>query len=258
VTQFSVNLNKFALIRNSRGTNTPDVAAIARRCIAAGVDGITVHPRPDQRHARYQDVHDLARLVRSRPDARANHPAVELNIEGNPVPAFLDVVLAARPHQCTLVPDTEGQLTSDHGWNVVADRQRLLPVIASLREAGIRTSLFLDPIPEQVAAAKDVGADRIELYTEPYAVAFGTPAQDETLSRFAAAAAQAARLGLGVNAGHDLNQHNLGTFLALVPGVLEVSIGHAVVCDALDHGLEVTLGRYLSIVRGTGAAATAR
>ncbi len=249
MTKFSVNLNKFALVRNSRGNNTPDLLAIARRCIAAGVDGITIHPRPDQRHARYQDVHDLAQLIGGLADG-----TVELNIEGNPTRGFLDVVLAARPHQCTLVPDAEGQLTSDHGWDAIAQRERLTTVCRELRAAKIRASLFLDAVPAQVRAAATVGADRIELYTEPFAQAFATPREVTSLGEFAAAAKEAHRLGLGVNAGHDLNQLNLGKFLAAVPGILEVSIGHAVVCDAFDHGLQVTLARYLSIIRAAPPA----
>jgi pyridoxine 5-phosphate synthase len=240
MTKFSVNLNKFALLRNSRGTNTPDLLAIARRAIAAGVHGLTVHPRPDQRHARYQDVADLGALV-------AAHPAVELNVEGNPIEEFLRVVLATRPHQVTLVPDAAGQLTSDHGWNAVAESQRLRAIVARIAAAGIRVSLFLDPDLAQVDAAATTGADRIELYTEPYARTFGTKRQSEVLATFAAAAQRAGERGLGVNAGHDLSLANLATFLAAVPNVLEVSIGHAVVCESFDHGFEGTLARYLAI-----------
>lgn len=240
MTKFSVNLNKFALLRNSRGANNPDVLAIARRAIAAGVHGITVHPRPDQRHARYQDVVDLRALV-------AEHPAVELNVEGNPIEEFLRVVLETSPHQATLVPDAPGQLTSDHGWDAIAESSRLRGLVARLHAAGIRVSLFLDPDPAQVDAAASTGADRIELYTEPYAAAFGTPRQAEELARFAAAATRAEERGLGVNAGHDLSLANLGAFLAAVPNVLEVSIGHAVVCESFDHGFEGTLARYLAI-----------
>ncbi len=241
MTKFSINLNKFALLRNSRGNNTPDLMAVAQRCVARGVHGITVHPRPDQRHTRYADVAALSIYL-------AALPAVEFNVEGYPNQEFLDLVIAGRPHQCTLVPDAPGQLTSDHGWDAHARLAELQPVIARLRDAGIRVSLFLDPDLNQVRAAKQTGADRIELYTESYARAFGTPDEAPELQRFAAAARLAQALGLGVNAGHDLNQQNLSRFLAEVPQVLEVSIGHAVVCESLDDGLEATLDRYLALV----------
>lgn len=244
MTKFSINLNKFALLRNSRGHNTPDLMAIAQRCVTRGVHGITVHPRPDQRHTRYADVAALSIYL-------AALPAVEFNVEGFPDQGFLDLVIAGRPDQCTLVPDAPGQLTSDHGWDARGRMAELQPVIALLHEAGIRVSLFLEPNLDQVQAAKQTGADRIELYTESYARAFGTPEEALELTRFAAAARLAHELGLGVNAGHDLNQQNLGRFLSEVPGVLEVSIGHAVVCESLDHGLEATLDRYLALVNRT-------
>ncbi len=242
-TKFSINLNKFALLRNSRGGNRPDVVSVAARCVARGVHGITVHPRPDQRHARYSDVFDLAGLL-------AAHPEVELNVEGNPVDAFLHLVLKARPQQVTLVPDGATQLTSDHGWDVVGDDGRLKTVVQRLKSSGIRVSVFLDADLDQVQAAAQTGVDRIELYTEPYARAFATPTQNAVLVRFAAAASRAIACGLGVNAGHDLDQQNLGPFLRAVPGVAEVSIGHAVVCESLDAGLEATLDRYLALVAG--------
>ena len=242
MTKFSINLNKFALLRNSRGNNMPNIMAIAQRCVARGVHGITVHPRPDQRHATSADVEALSTYL-------AAVPTVEFNVEGYPDARFLALVVAARPDQCTLVPDAPGQLTSDHGWDVQGRLGELKPVVQQLHKAGIRVSLFLDPDLAQVQAAKLTGAERIELYTEPYARAFGTPQQTSELRRFAAAAALAGSLGLGVNAGHDLNQQNLGPFLAEVPNVLEVSIGHALVCEALDHGLETTLDRYLALVR---------
>lgn len=241
MTKLSVNLNKFALLRNSRGGNTPDVMRIARRCIARGVHGITVHPRPDERHARRQDVRDLAALL-------GETPGVELNVEGNPTSAFVALVVETRPRQVTLVPDAPDQLTSDHGWDAVAEGDRLVPLARELKAAGLRVSLFLDPDVRQVEAAARTGVDRIELYTEAYARSFGGPRQAETQARYAAAAARAAALGLGVNAGHDLNLENLGAFLDAVPGVLEVSIGHAIVCEAIDFGLEPTLSRYLEIV----------
>lgn len=242
MTKLSINLNKFALVRNSRGGKQPVVLDIAQRCLAGGADGITVHPRPDQRHARYSDVFDLARLLGQRAPA-------ELNIEGAPAERFLEVVVEARPHQCTLVPDAPEQLTSDHGWNVVRDGSKLEPVLARLRAAGIRVSLFLDPDLAQVSAAAKLGVDRVELYTAPYAEAFGTPAQGSVLASYREAARLAQSLGLGVNAGHDLSLTNLGAFLREVPGVLEVSIGHAFICETFDFTLEGTLARYLEIVR---------
>jgi pyridoxine 5-phosphate synthase len=244
VTRFSVNLNKFALLRNARGGNLPDVAALGRRCLAAGAHGLTVHPRPDQRHTRPDDVRALAAVVRSFPD-------VELNVEGFPDTRYLDLVLEVRPDQATLVPDDPGQLTSDHGWNVLRAASTLAPIITRLKTAGVRVSLFLDPDLAQVDAAAAAGTDRIELYTEGWARAFGTPDQTPVLARYAAAARRAQERGLGVNAGHDLNLANLGPFLAGVPGVLEVSIGHAFVCEAFDHTLEGTVARYLPIVRGS-------
>jgi len=242
VTKLSINLNKFALLRNSRGGRMPDVLDMARRCLAAGADGITVHPRPDQRHTRYSDVRDLSRLIRRQPGA-------ELNVEGEPSEQFIDLVLEARPQQCTLVPDAPEQLTSDHGWDVSANSQRLGVVIARLREAGIRVSLFLDPVLEQVAAAAETRADRIELYTAAYAEAFETSDPTAVVARYRDAARRASELGLGVNAGHDLNLKNLGFFFQHVPNVLEISVGHAFVCESFDFTLEGTLARYLAIVR---------
>ena len=245
MTKFSVNLNKFALLRNARGGNLPDVAAIARRCIDRGVHGLTVHPRPDERHARASDVDMLAALV-------ARRPSVELNIEGYPDARTLALIEKARPRQATLVPDAPEQLTSDHGWDAAAEGARLRPIIARLHAAGVRVSLFLDPVPAEVEAAAATGADRIELYTESWARAHGTPGQDRELGRFVAAAQRAHELGLGVNAGHDLNLQNLAPFLAAVPNVLEVSIGHAFVCEAFDYTLEGTIDRYLAIVNAAG------
>lgn len=242
MTKLSVNLNKFALLRNSRGKNLPDLVAMARRCIETGVHGITVHPRPDQRHTRYQDVFDLAAVTAER--------SVEFNIEGNPTPFFLDLVKKVRPTQCTLVPDDPQQLTSDHGWDLLQDGNRLQPIIAELQQAGIRASLFLDPDLAQVDRIPSTGADRIELYTEAYADAFGGDAQREVLREFRRAAHHAQQLGVGVNAGHDLSLKNLGLFLT-IPGILEVSIGHAIAVDSLDYGLENCLHRYLKIVQAT-------
>ena len=241
MTKFSINLNKFALIRNSRGHDKPNLVVMARRCIARGADGITVHPRPDQRHTRYDDVPALAELVRA-------SPPVEFNVEGNPVPAFVQLVLDACPHQVTLVPDADDQLTSDHGWDAVANADRLTDLVAQFAAAGIRTSLFMDPDERQIEAVARTGADRIELYTGPYAEAFDTSRFSDTTQSYARAAQFAQHAGLGVNAGHDLSLLNLGAFLRGVPNVLEVSIGHALVCESFDYGLEGTIDRYLAII----------
>jgi pyridoxine 5-phosphate synthase len=240
-TAFSVNLNKFALIRNARGHNLPDVAAIARRCLARGAHGVTLHPRPDQRHARDEDVRQLATLVQQ-------FQGAELNVEGNPTDRYLELVLAARPAQATLVPDAPAQLTSDHGWDAVAERERLSAIVARLHTGGIRVSLFLDPDLAQVESAAATGADRIELYTEAYARGFAEGRGTEAVAPYAAAGRRAQELGLGVNAGHDLNLANLPPLLAAVPGVLEVSIGHAFICECFDFGLEGTVDRYLALV----------
>lgn len=241
MTKLSVNLNKFALLRNARGTDYPNLLKMANRCIQAGVHGITVHPRPDQRHITYSDVSDLAQLMK-------NHPELEFNIEGNPTPKFMEVVLAASPHQCTLVPDAPDQLTSDHGWNLQKDSNTLLPILETLQSHGIRVSIFMDPDVEQIALAKSVGTDRIELYTESYARAFEADSQETIRQQFAEAAACAKETGVGVNAGHDLNLQNLGYFLQ-IPEILEVSIGHAIVVESFDFGLENTLQRYLQIIK---------
>lgn len=247
MTKFSVNLNKIALLRNSRGRNVPDVAAVARRCLALGVHGITVHPRPDERHTRYADVVELARVVRETPGA-------EFNVEGNPSEGFIALVLEAKPDQVTLVPDAADQLTSDHGWDARSSGELLARVVARFKAAGIRTSLFMDPDVKQIEAVGATRADRIELYTESYATAHGTPDQERVLGAFESAA-RAARAGrLGVNAGHDLSLDNLADFLARVPDVLEVSIGHAVICEALELGLETTIERYLGIVNAAPRA----
>jgi pyridoxine 5-phosphate synthase len=240
VTSLSINLNKFALLRNSRGGAIPDVAKIARRCLASGASGVTIHPRPDQRHSRYSDAAELSQVV-------AEFPGTELNIEGAPSDTFLEVVLAARPAQCTLVPDAPSQLTSDHGWDVLSHVGELERAIARLRAADVRVSLFLDPIAAQVTAAAAVGAQRIELYTAAHAQSFGQPRSAEVLAQYRRAAQLCASLRLGVNAGHDLSLANLGAFLDAVPGVLEVSIGHAFVCECFDYTLEGALQRYLEI-----------
>lgn len=237
-TALSVNLNKVALVRNTRHLGIPSVTRAATLCLEAGAAGITVHPRPDARHIRASDVEELAALMKAWPDR-------EFNIEGNPFQNLMDFVRTLRPHQCTFVPDSEDQLTSDHGWSFPADAQRLQPLIAEARALGVRVSLFMDPLPEAMAAAKAVGADRAELYTESYASAFGTPRQDAVLQQFAAAAEAALKAGLGLNAGHDLSRENLTSFLAAVPGIQEVSIGHALISDALELGYEATVKAYL-------------
>lgn len=237
MTKLSVNLNKVALLRNTRALDLPNVVGAAETCIEAGCHGITVHPRPDERHIRRRDVRDLAAML-----------TVEFNIEGNPVPRFMDLVRETKPAQCTLVPDSPEQSTSDHGWDLDADGEGLVPIVKELQGLGIRVSLFLDPAEEAVRRAKDVGTDRIELYTEPYARAFAEGAFAEVLARYVHAAEVAESLGLEVNAGHDLNLHNLGAFCAAVPGVAEVSIGHALIADALDMGLAKTVEAYLSIL----------
>ncbi|MBA2674250.1 pyridoxine 5'-phosphate synthase [Ramlibacter sp.] len=238
-TALSVNLNKVALVRNTRHLGIPSVTRAATLCLQAGAQGITVHPRPDARHIRPQDVHDLAALLKK------DWPAIEFNIEGNPFHNLMEFVRALRPHQCTFVPDGEGQFTSDHGWEA-ASMDGLKPLIAECKALGVRVSLFMDPVPEAMPLAKAIGADRVELYTEPYAAAWGTPRQAEVLQRFADAARAAQAAGLGVNAGHDLNLSNLGDFLLAVSGVREVSIGHALVADALELGYAQTIRRYLA------------
>jgi pyridoxine 5-phosphate synthase len=236
-TALSVNLNKVALVRNTRHLGIPSVTRAATLCLEAGAAGITVHPRPDERHIRAGDVHDLAALLKAWPDR-------EFNIEGNPFHNLMDFVRQVRPHQVTFVPDSEGQFTSDHGWTFPQDAERLKPLIDEAKALGARVSLFMDPIPEAMAPAKAVGADRVELYTETYASAYGTPNQTEVLSAFKATAEAALKAGLGINAGHDLNRDNLHTFLTTVPGVQEVSIGHALIADALEIGYTETVRAY--------------
>jgi pyridoxine 5-phosphate synthase len=234
-----VNLNKVALVRNTRHLGIPSVARAATLCLQAGAHGVTVHPRPDERHIRPQDVRELHALL------RRDWPRAEFNIEGNPFHNLMEFVRELRPHQCTFVPDSEGQFTSDHGWDLEADGERVKPLIAEANALGVRVSLFMDAEPRAMALAKAVGADRVELYTEPYAAAWGTPRQEEQLERFAAAARAALDAGLGVNAGHDLNRENLGAFVRRVPGVSEVSIGHALIADALEMGYAATVRAYL-------------
>ncbi|HNO41866.1 MAG TPA: pyridoxine 5'-phosphate synthase, partial [Ottowia sp.] len=239
--------NKVALVRNTRHLGIPSVTRAAQLCLQAGAHGITVHPRPDARHIRADDVHALAALMRG-------WPGREFNIEGNPTQNLMDFIRAVRPAQATFVPDSEDQFTSDHGWDL-ADAgvaARLRPLIDECQGLGVRVSLFMDPLPELMAAARAVGAERVELYTEPYAAAWGTPEQGRQLQRYAVAAQAAGDAGLGVNAGHDLNLHNLGTFVARVPGLLEVSIGHAFIADALERGYAATTEAYLSCIAQAG------
>jgi pyridoxine 5-phosphate synthase len=247
-TALSVNLNKVALVRNTRHLGIPSVTRAATLCLQAGANGITVHPRPDERHIRADDVRDLAALMKSWPDR-------EFNIEGNPYQNLMGFVREFRPHQCTFVPDSEGQFTSDHGWNLAHDADRLRPLIAEAQSLGVRVSLFMDADAPAMAGAKAVGADRVELYTEPYAAAWGTPQQDAQLARFAAAAQAALDAGLGVNAGHDLNRDNLNAFIRGVPGVAEVSIGHALIADALELGYSATVQDYLRCIDSAFAPA---
>ncbi|MBI5279369.1 MAG: pyridoxine 5'-phosphate synthase [Burkholderiales bacterium] len=243
-TALSVNVNKVALVRNTRHLGIPSVTRAALLCLQAGAHGITVHPRPDARHIRAQDVHDIAALMKQWPRA-------EFNIEGNPFHNLMDFVREVRPHQCTFVPDSEGQFTSDHGWDLARDADRVRPLIAEAKALGVRVSLFMDADPAAMRLAREVGADRVELYTEPYAAAWGTAAQEPVLQQFAAAARAAAEAALGVNAGHDLNRDNLPGFVRNVPGVLEVSIGHALVADALEFGYAETVRLYLAAIGGT-------
>ncbi|MBZ4210404.1 MAG: pyridoxine 5'-phosphate synthase [Rhodoferax sp.] len=245
-TSLSVNLNKVALVRNTRHLGIPSVTRAATLCLQAGAGGITVHPRPDERHIRAADVRDLSELLRAWPQR-------EFNVEGNPLHNLMDCVRDLRErglpvHQVTFVPDSEGQFTSDHGWSFPADAERLRPLIAQAHALGVRVSLFMDAEPHLMAAAKAVGADRVELYTEPYAAAWGTAQQETQLARFASAARSALDAGLAVNAGHDLNRDNLAAFIRRVPGVSEVSIGHALISDALELGYAAAVADYLRCI----------
>lgn len=250
-TALSVNLNKVALLRNSRGGNLPDPLAAARVAIAAGCAGITLHPRPDLRHARPDDARAMRALCRD---------GIELNLEGNPCapasaryPGFLELVLECHPDQATLVPDHDGQLTSDHGWDLATEGARLRPMIARLRAAGIRVSLFMDVDSPDIERAADVGADRVELYTGPYAHAALAGDSSAALDACARSGERAAAAGLGVNAGHDLDQRNLKPLLQRVPEIVEVSIGHALIGEALYAGLDATVHAYLDAIRQAGA-----
>jgi pyridoxine 5-phosphate synthase len=243
MTDLSVNLNRVALLRNSRNIGIPSVVKAARLVLDAGAYGITVHPRPDQRHIRLSDVDDLSELLKQQ------YPQAEYNIEGNPFePPFMEVVCRIKPSQCTLVPDLPNQATSDHGWNLPQDSNDLIPIIQRLKDNGIRVSLFMDADPTAMAQAKRIGADRVELYTEPYATAFRNGQTEAILPRYIDAAKAALEAELGINAGHDLNLENLSQFCQFVPSVLEVSIGHALIAEALETGLSHTVRNYLNIL----------
>ncbi|MGV3571094.1 MAG: pyridoxine 5'-phosphate synthase [Ramlibacter sp.] len=249
-TALSVNLNKVALVRNTRHLGIPSVTRAATLCLQAGAHGITVHPRPDARHVRADDVYALHALLKK------DWPAAEFNIEGNPFHNLMDFVRELRPHQCTFVPDSEGQFTSDHGWNLAQDADRVRPLVAEAKALGVRVSLFMDADAAAMPLAKAVGADRVELYTEPYAAAWGKPGQAAVLRQFAEAAEAARAAGLEVNAGHDLNRDNLTDFLRAAPVVQEVSIGHAFIADALELGYAETVRQYLAAIARARQAAT--
>lgn len=237
MTRLSVNINKIATVRNARGGNMPDVTKAALDCERFGAEGITVHPRPDERHIRYSDVREIRPLVQT-----------EFNIEGNPIRSFVDLVLETRPDQVTLVPDAEDAITSNAGWDTIRNSDFLTEICALFKSRGIRTSIFIDPIPEMAAGAARCGADRVELYTESYAKGFmSSPA--EAIAPFIRTAETARDHGLGLNAGHDLNLDNLGFFIRNIPWTDEVSIGHAIICDALYMGLEKTIQSYLAEVK---------
>ena len=237
MTKLSVNINKVATLRNARGGNNPDVLQTAIHCQDFGAEGITVHPRPDERHIRYQDVRDIK-----------PHITTELNIEGNPIGKYVDLVLEVKPTQVTLVPDGDAQLTSNHGWDTIENKGFLTDIVGRFKEAGIRTSIFVDPDPKMVEGAKACGADRVELYTEPYASGYATN-RDEAIKPFVEAAIEARRLQMGLNAGHDLSLENLHFFHQMIPWVDEVSIGHALICDALYMGLRETIKLYLACLK---------
>ena len=239
MTKLSLNINKIATLRNSRGGNNPDLVKVALDAERFGAEGITVHPRPDERHIRYQDVFDLKKVIQT-----------EFNIEGNPKEQkFVELVLANKPAQVTLVPDADGQLTSNHGWDTVKHQSYLKNMIAEFKSAGIRVSIFVDPNEEMIEAAQTTGADRIELYTEAYAVGYPNN-REKAIEPYIKAAEKANQLGLGINAGHDLDLHNLKYFSQNIPGLLEVSIGHALICDSLYFGLENTIQMYLRQING--------
>jgi pyridoxine 5-phosphate synthase len=232
MTRLSVNINKIATIRNARGGNVPNVLQAAINCEKFGAEGITVHPRPDERHIRYQDVYDIRPII-----------TTEFNIEGYPSEDFIKMVLKVKPHQVTLVPDPPDALTSNAGWDTKKNTRFLKDVIAKFKSAGIRSSIFVDTVVDNVKYAKDTGTDRIEFYTEPYAANFHSN-KEKAIADFVKAAVIANELGLGINAGHDLDLHNLKYFASNIPNLLEVSIGHALISDALYYGLDNTINMY--------------
>ncbi|MEO6410867.1 MAG: pyridoxine 5'-phosphate synthase [Burkholderiaceae bacterium] len=246
MTRLSVNLNRVALLRNSRPLDIPSVTRAATWALEAGAHGITVHPRPDERHIRASDVHELAELL-------LQWPQGEFNIEGNPFHNLMPLIRALRPAQCTFVPDSAEQATSDHGWQLARDGAALAPLIAEAHALGVRVSLFMDPEPDAMQAARDLGADRVELYTETYARAHGTPELVPVLAGYVASADAAQRAGLGVHAGHDLNRDNLADLLRAVPAIEEVSIGHALIADAIELGLAETVRAYLRCIQAARA-----
>ncbi len=246
MTLLSVNLNKVALLRNARDGDSPSVVSAAEMCLEAGAGGITVHPRPDQRHTRPSDIAELAAVV-------SKEPTAEFNVEGNPFPHFLDLVRATRPTQCTLVPDAPDALTSDHGWDLHKHGEGLRPIVRELQDLGIRVSLFMDPDPDHISKASEIGVDRVELYTESYARAHATGEGRGELESYSTAARTAQGLGLGVNAGHDLSHRNLADFCRGVPDVLEVSIGHALISHALEVGLRQSVEDHLDALSGAEA-----
>lgn len=237
MTRLSVNINKIATVRNARGGNMPDVTKAAIDCERFGAEGITVHPRPDERHIRYSDAREICPLVKT-----------EFNIEGNPIPSFIDLVLEVVPAQVTLVPDAEDAITSNAGWDTIANKEFLTEVTRRFHEKGIRVSIFVDPDPKMVEGAAECGADRVELYTESYARNY-PKGKEEAIAPFVAAAEAARRCGLGLNAGHDLSLENLEYYVRTIPWTDEVSIGHAIICDALYMGLEKTIQEYLKKIR---------
>ena len=237
MTKLSVNINKIATLRNARGGNNPNVLAVARDAELFGAQGITVHPRPDERHIRYQDVRDIRTII-----------TTEFNIEGNPIDSFTELVLQVKPTQVTLVPDGHDQLTSNHGWDTLENKAFLTDICKTFKDAGIRTSIFVDADPRQVEGAKACGADRVELYTEPYASGYQAN-REAAIAPFIAAAEEARRVGLGLNAGHDLSLENLHYYHQQIPWTDEVSIGHALICDALYLGLRDTIQQYLNALK---------
>ncbi len=234
MTKLSVNINKIATLRNARGGNMPNVVQVAKDIERFGGQGITVHPRPDERHIRYQDARDLSKIV-----------TTEFNIEGNPIPKFIDLVLETKPHQVTLVPDAITNITSDAGWDTIKHKDFLKEVISEFKNNGIRTSIFVDPVPKMIEGAKETGTDRIELYTEAYAKGFEDGTKETSIQPYIKAAEIALKNELGINAGHDLSLDNIAFFSSHIPGLLEVSIGHALICESLYLGLENVVQMYL-------------